>query len=602
MRLEALAGVGAFAIYAATACRTLPFGDAGELVVAASCLGVAHPPGYPLWTMLARGALAAPIGEPAFRVAILSACCAALAVSVLAAGLRRATGSPAAALGGAAALAFGATFWGAATTAEVYALHVLLLLGFLGAAWRLGTAPTATERAWAVFAAGGALGLGLSHHPTIVLAVPAAVVLGWPARRTLGARAVALAATLALALPAAFYLSLLLRSRLEPLANWGEPKTLGALFAHAAAIQYRGNDLGAAGLLRPAAWARIASWAWSDGAGGVALAATAGVAFGSHPRRLVGAALLLFAAAATFAARYAVEDVDAYLLPASVGLAVSAGIAVAAVDRRDRRAGFAAALLVAGVPFVANLGALDRRTFTAARDYGRDILATVPPGGILVFEGDDGFLPWYLQHLGGERPDVTLVDADGHLGRRIPDLPAFLRDELARPRPRAIVITNPPEFPLPEPWEARPWGLFLRLARTGDAPFDDGALWDAYRGASVLEQATRRGDFWGRTAAAWYPLGRAWRAWSSGDAQTGRRCLEEAVRIAPDSEAVRNLAGTLAATAGDLVLAEREFEAAATVKPSSWRAWANLAQAREMLGDYAGALAARREAGKLERR
>ena len=29
-------------------------GDSGEMVVAACQLGVAHPPGYPLWTLLSR--------------------------------------------------------------------------------------------------------------------------------------------------------------------------------------------------------------------------------------------------------------------------------------------------------------------------------------------------------------------------------------------------------------------------------------------------------------------------------------------------------------------------------------------------------------------
>ena len=47
-----MAGVGALAVYLATAAPGIPGGDAGEVVAESCHLGTAHPPGYPLFTLL----------------------------------------------------------------------------------------------------------------------------------------------------------------------------------------------------------------------------------------------------------------------------------------------------------------------------------------------------------------------------------------------------------------------------------------------------------------------------------------------------------------------------------------------------------------------
>ncbi len=43
-----------FGVYGATLCRTLYTGDDGDFITAMSTFGVAHPTGYPLFTLLGR--------------------------------------------------------------------------------------------------------------------------------------------------------------------------------------------------------------------------------------------------------------------------------------------------------------------------------------------------------------------------------------------------------------------------------------------------------------------------------------------------------------------------------------------------------------------
>ena len=49
-------------VYLFTLAPTITFGDSGELATAAYTLGVAHPPGYPLWLILAKLFSFIPIG------------------------------------------------------------------------------------------------------------------------------------------------------------------------------------------------------------------------------------------------------------------------------------------------------------------------------------------------------------------------------------------------------------------------------------------------------------------------------------------------------------------------------------------------------------
>ena len=52
-------------IFVRTACRTVFVGDSGELAAAVHTLGVAHPPGYPLYVLLGKlFSVLVPIGRP----------------------------------------------------------------------------------------------------------------------------------------------------------------------------------------------------------------------------------------------------------------------------------------------------------------------------------------------------------------------------------------------------------------------------------------------------------------------------------------------------------------------------------------------------------
>lgn len=157
-----------------------------------AALGTAHPPGYPLHTLLSHLFSYLPVGTIAYRANLLSAVGGATAVS-LAVLLVRALGrSRTAAAFAALTIAFGAAFWGYAVLAEVYTLSAALLLAimFWLVRWKESRRPAHLYAAAACFA------LALGNHLAIVAAGPAIAIflLATDPRRALRPRTLITAA------------------------------------------------------------------------------------------------------------------------------------------------------------------------------------------------------------------------------------------------------------------------------------------------------------------------------------------------------------------------------------------------------------------------
>lgn len=180
----------ALAVYVATLAPTVTLEDSGELAVAADYLGVPHPPGYPIWTLLAwlfQSALAfVPFRghpNPAWGVGLLSAVSGALASGLIAllvsrSGsdlLRRLRHAPAtphadraaccAGISGALLFAFSPAMWSQSVIIEVYALNALFLALILTLAYRWLQRPSDRTLCWIAFL----FGLGLTNYQVLLL-------------------------------------------------------------------------------------------------------------------------------------------------------------------------------------------------------------------------------------------------------------------------------------------------------------------------------------------------------------------------------------------------------------------------------------------------
>lgn len=158
--------------YLVLACPYVLGGDNAEFLSLAARGGVAHPPGYPLYTLLLRATSGWLAASPALGAARATAIVAALAAGALYAACRSFRATPGASLLAGAVYASSPLAWLYATQAEVFALGALLAAALL---WLSG--PDCLLRGERRLA-GLALvsGLGLSHHHTILALGPVALL------------------------------------------------------------------------------------------------------------------------------------------------------------------------------------------------------------------------------------------------------------------------------------------------------------------------------------------------------------------------------------------------------------------------------------------
>jgi hypothetical protein len=305
IRIQFAAGVfvAALAVYVWTLAPTVTLVDSGELILAARSLGVAHPPGFPLYVLLAHLATMVPLGSIAVRVNFASALFAALASAVATLvvieammmtrttmltnasrkmrerGKKKKTKQSSArarhesfdqnlieliapCLASGLLLCCSRTLWAYATIAEVYTLNTLLILiiFFLMFRWRRSKAETkqgsnrtgrwngssdhSRHKSGDVFlyAAAFVFGLGLGvHHVSVGLMLPAFAVLVFLTEGLsfFASRRLVYAALFGFAGLFAVYAYLPLAASRDPIMNWGDPRTFERLWWHVTGKQYQ---------------------------------------------------------------------------------------------------------------------------------------------------------------------------------------------------------------------------------------------------------------------------------------------------------------------------------------------------------------------------
>jgi hypothetical protein len=449
--------------------------DAGALTLAAALPGVAHPPGFPLWTMCGWVSSLFP-GRVIRNVNLLSALSATVLCHLIwrlsrrwmLAGIasvppRSKVGSDS---GGAAcfwlvelgplcgAMMAGLSFpvWGFATFAEVY--HItssgLVAAILVTCAWRDRAGPP-NDR---TIALGGLLfGLGAcAHHITAALALPAMIYLAYTRPRhgrdspepteeaTFASRAahcahalrnVCIAAVAAMVPGVVCYGWLYYVGSTHPLWNWGGVDDLEKLWWHISGKQYQVNfgQFRVEGLWVEAGrlgWLALTSWtplglviAWWG------LGTMRGSNSGRTGHRLsteYGTLMILLVMAVCFAFCYEIaEDKEGYYVTTSwvIGLAFGLGasdLLQRAVFSRSKILMAATALLVLSVPIsigVLNEGGCDRSTDIRGPSFVADIIAPIEDGGLLLTQEWQFYAPWLaLHHLDGYRPDLKIIDVN----------------------------------------------------------------------------------------------------------------------------------------------------------------------------------------------
>ena len=422
-------GLVAFIVYTLTAARDIIPGDTPEFVTVALTGGVAHPPGYPLLSILGVAFGQLPLGPPPFRVDLISVLCHAGTVVLVFLTAERLTRNALASAAAALVLAFGHGFWTWSLVAETFPLNDLLaaLVLYLLVVWH--ERPTASAP---LIGAAAAFGLGMANQQTISLLLPAIAFVLYADRAALRGRSI-LAGCAAVAVVAAVlpYAYVAIAAGRHSVMNWGGIQGPGDLARQILRLDYGTGQLvstpgyqGGNGLDRLVAFVTTANPVLA------LLAIAGGVQAYRRVRWYFWTVAITFLICGPLFLAYANANVAVdtarfllvrfYLLP-QVVVAPLAALGIVFVTELARRrlaepprwlaSGVTAAVFgLVALELATTYNGVDRSSDHVARTFAEDILATAPAGSIVLASGDHVVLPLlYLQAVEGLKPEVTVV-------------------------------------------------------------------------------------------------------------------------------------------------------------------------------------------------
>ncbi|XP_038865447.1 transmembrane protein 260-like [Salvelinus namaycush] len=433
------------ALYLPCTQKAVPGGDSGELITAACELGVAHPPGYPVFTLLAWLALSllpylSLSVSPAHIVNLLSSLLGAGASGALCFTVCRLAGSgPGAVLAG-GVFAVSRLSWQWSVVAEVFSLNNL----FVGLLFSLTTsfhcADSAPQRRKVSHWGALCCGLGLCNQHTLVLYV--VVIIPWVLLQLYSHRELSVCGLMSLGL---CFLGGLLPYVYLPISSylntarwsWGDQTSLSGLFTHLLRTEYGTFSLAKAegtGNLTMMLKAQL-DHCMADLSLPVLVLAGLGLFLVSWDRRrrvvpwLLTTMLLLYSLFFAWRANLDISRplllgvVERFWLQSDAVVCVMAGLGLSWTHTGlERRLGHGGLWRAGGWLFTVGVLAhmvhsnhreCDQSINSVVERFGRELLASVPPDSIILTRGDlPGNSLRYLHYCQGVRPDVHLVDQE----------------------------------------------------------------------------------------------------------------------------------------------------------------------------------------------
>ncbi|OGF66902.1 MAG: hypothetical protein A2Y62_01585 [Candidatus Fischerbacteria bacterium RBG_13_37_8] len=406
-------------IYLYQLCPTVYVHDSGELITASYVLGIPHPAGSPFYCMVGKlFQLITPAGNIAFRMNAMSALFAVLAAMMLYILMYKITNEKSISLAVAFTFAFSGMFWSQALVAEVYTMSTFIfLLALICFSNYFQTGERKQLYYFGLFC-----GLLLTIHMEYSLLCPfvwiALFLFIWKKDSFKTAFMTLLKTTLCFFAGLLPYTYLPIRSRANPVIDWGNTETLTNLFYHITAknVQKRMFTLGFEDYLdRFYDYMMII---FHDTLF-IGIAGIIALILGFKKQRYIQLLLLCLLLVDAFFIIFLDEvpiQSEAYGIPSV--LAVCIGLSqMPLIFKQETRKRFAPLLFIIPVLFIVfHFKDSNRNNNFIPYDYNLNMLYQPPENSVLFTREDNRtFVMLYLQTVEGRRQDLALYDTSNHI-------------------------------------------------------------------------------------------------------------------------------------------------------------------------------------------
>jgi len=446
-----------FIIYLFTLAPSVVQIDSGELATVQATLGIAHPTGYPLFTMI--GYLFSLIPLPLTKILqlnILAAIYCSAGVGVFTFTIKysldnisvfikklsekelskkekkKVKGQTSTkklieipeklklltAVFGGLILAFSRTFWFQSTSVEVYSLHMLLItliiLSLLKAYVKSFEDDKITN--WIVFAF--FLALGFTNHLTTLMILPGTAYLYFSRYKFTAAsfKRLVLMISFFIVVLVAVYSYLPIRASQNPLINWGNPFDWERIYRHVTGRQYQVwlfTSFDSAGKQFSYFWS-ILPFEFFVGL----ILIVIGLFVSIFKSRSLGLFILItFLFTLFYSINYDIHDIDSYFLLAFIMLAFFAAfgaLKILELKSLPKYYGLIGLGIVLVIQFFFNFINVNQSGIYTFEDYTKASLSTVPENSILFSYQWDYLISesYYFQFVEDYRRDVTVIDKE----------------------------------------------------------------------------------------------------------------------------------------------------------------------------------------------
>ncbi|MBI4547344.1 MAG: DUF2723 domain-containing protein [Ignavibacteriae bacterium] len=451
--LASLLSIVSFIIYLQTLCPTVSFIDSGELATVAYTLGVAHPTGYPLFTLIGWIFSHLPLEyRVIYKLNVMSAFLCSLGlffffrflvfvISELTFKDREGISNskdnvskdivqkvflPAAI--GTIFLGYSETYWSTALSVEVYSLHILFLSILLYLFTKVsflelnvqqnGRLQQMKNAYWYCFAF--TLGLSFTNHLTTVLLAPACFFFYFYVYRF---TALSFRRLLKLVIPFmigfSVYLYLPIRAQGQPLLNWGNPIDFEKFFWHFSGKVYRvwifSSTESAAKQFKYFFDTLFEEFAFLP----ILFTIVGIIVLLRKKWELLLYTILLFLGCLLYAINYDIHDIDSYFLLAYFTIALWGAVGFGKVIdfvKKGSLSSVSISLLctLSTVPIFYNFNRVDKSNISLVEEYTRDMCQSIEHNGIVISYQWDYFVSaaYYLQHVEHVRSDIVIIDKE----------------------------------------------------------------------------------------------------------------------------------------------------------------------------------------------
>jgi hypothetical protein len=425
--------VPAFLLFMRTLMPDVNYWDTAEFQALGPVLGIAHPTGYPSYTLLLwlASVVLQPFGDAAFRADMLSAILVAAACAITAATVAYLTRRLVVGIGVGIAFAVSSRVWMIGLHADPHAFHLFLisLLLLLLVVWADRHKAGAADQDRVLVAAAALFGVSIANHGLTLLLAPGVglyVLFVYPGI----VRRVKLVAACIAALvltTVGFYAYLPIRSAMNPPMDYANPQTWDNFWYVVLGQQFSGTFHARPGFTQSIQL--VARETWQQLGLLFPLSAIGAIVGLIRRTGLVVMLVLWFALTWYFDLGYDNADIGRYYLVPLMCVAVLGGLGAGAIlewakiivrrvapaRRQWVRGAFALGMaVVLIVPAVASVPArfksIDESTDYGSRAWLQSLSTALPQDSVIVSWWSYSTPLWYAQYVEGWRPDVTIID------------------------------------------------------------------------------------------------------------------------------------------------------------------------------------------------